>query len=54
MWIGYTFRDLLEQRLLDLFELGWFDDIQNLFNFAQEHHLIGQEVQNIAMWSMAC
>lgn len=39
MWVGHTFTDLLKQRLLDLFELCRFDDVQNLLEFTQKHHL---------------
>lgn len=40
VWVGHTFRDLSEQGLLDFLELCRLNDIQNLFNFTQEHHLL--------------
>lgn len=47
VWISHTFRDLFEQRLLDFFELRWLNDIQDLLNLTQEHHLIREEMQNM-------
>lgn len=43
VWIGHTFRDLFEQRLLDFLELRWLNDIQNLLDLTQKHHLIREE-----------
>ena len=34
-----TFSNLLEERLLDLDELGGLDHVQNLLDLAQKHHL---------------
>lgn len=45
--IGHTFGDLFEQRLLNFLELRGLDDIQNLLNLTQKHHLIGQKAHNI-------
>lgn len=46
MWIVHTFRDLLKERFLDFLELRRLDDVENLFNFPQEHDLmIGKEVR---------
>lgn len=46
VWIGHTSRDLFEQWLLDFLELRGLNDIQNLLDFTQEHHLIvGEETQ---------
>lgn len=36
---GHTYRDLFEQRLLDFLEMRRLDDVQDLFDFAQEHQL---------------
>lgn len=47
VWVGHTFRDLLKKRLLDFFELRSLNDIEDLFNLSQEHHLIGEEAQRI-------
>lgn len=43
VWIGHTFRDLFEQWLLDFLELCWLNNIQNLLDFTQEHHLMIME-----------
>lgn len=40
MWTRHTSRYLSEQRLHHFLELGWFNNIQYLFYFSQEHHLM--------------
>lgn len=39
VWFGHTYGDLLEQGLLDLFKVRRLNDIQDLFDFTQEHQL---------------
>lgn len=51
MWVSHTSRDLPEQRLLDFLELCWLNDIQNLLNFTQEHHLIEPKME-IIKWTI--
>lgn len=40
MRTGYTFGNLTEQWLHDLLEFGRFNDVQNLFEFVEEHHFL--------------
>ncbi len=63
MWIGHTSRDLFKQRLLDFFELRRLNDVQNLLDLTQKHHLLREKSQNrkriggtiidiVTMWSI--
>lgn len=40
VWAGDTSGELLEKRALYLDKLLWMDNVQNLFNFPQIHHLL--------------
>lgn len=50
VWIGHTSGDLFEQRLLDFLKLCWLNDIQNLLDFTQKHHLIVREEAQETTW----
>jgi len=41
VWTGDTLGEGLEERHHDLGELGGLDDVQNLLELVQEHHLLG-------------
>lgn len=38
---GNRFGELMEERLLNLGELGWVHDLENVFNLIEEHNLFG-------------
>ena len=40
MWAGHTLGELSEERLLDFDELRGLDDVQDLLQLVQEHHLL--------------
>lgn len=46
MRAGDTLGELSEERLLDFDELGRLDDVQNLLQLVQEHHLL----RTVSLW----
>lgn len=40
VWAGHTFSKLSEERLLDFDELRRLNDVQDLLQLVQEHHLL--------------
>ena len=46
MWAGHTLGQLSEEWLLDLDKLGRLNDIQDLLQLIEEHHLLG----TVGLW----
>lgn len=46
VWAGHTFSELSEERLLDFDELRRLNDVQDLLQLVQEHHLL----RTVSLW----